>query len=156
MAMLPKTRVNGAIPSWSSLEFGIQNFQLVHSVRDINYKMKLNKQNVYGAGRVPIGQTLGTLEFEGDITFALEDAMGIRRAIGNGWGDVLFPITVKTRLTPTSIICVDVIQCSISEIDKAYKQGMDPLADKFTLLPLKMSLDGSTAPDPIVGYSQAT
>lgn len=65
--------INGQQYSWASITINIYGKPLT-TIRAINYTDAEEMENVYGAGKLPIGQSFGNITFEGSITLLLSEA----------------------------------------------------------------------------------
>ncbi len=90
----PYPLTNGVRHSWASVEIRVSD-DIVLGITEINYKDKLDPGIVKGAGVRPIAFTLGSAEFEGDMTILLEEFNTLVTKLGPGWKAVQFDIIVS-------------------------------------------------------------
>lgn len=66
------TLINGVSYAWSSVTVPIAGVPIV-GITKIAYKKTQNKENIYGAGSMPVSRGYGNKEFEGSITIKREE-----------------------------------------------------------------------------------
>ena len=116
---------------------------LLEGVRELNYKVTVNRTAVRGHPREPLGHTIGEVEYEASVTLlrAYWDAIKERirntygRAPMDAQGMVTFSI-VERGMTSKRI---DIEINGLAELDSSSSQGTDPNEVKvgFTVLSIK-------------------
>ena len=101
--------------------------RLVGGIRGVEYKKKVAKEALYGAGKRARGIQHGKREFEGTITLLQSEVIALdKSAKAAGYDDIMdveFDIVVS-YVPKTGIITTDrIVQASITEIPKSLKEG---------------------------------
>jgi hypothetical protein len=146
---IPYPLINGVRHSWSSVEIRVAN-QIVLGITEINYSPALDPAVVRGAGALPIGLTLGNMEYDGDFSILLEEFNALQTVLGDGMMTVPFDIVPAYDATlgnvqsgGLSVIVDSLLGCRITKIEAAASSGStDALVRKCTIKYLDLLLNG--------------
>ena len=100
MATQPK--VNGNRYSFASIEIDIRGRKF-RGISEINYSDGLDPGMARGTSPIPLAHTQGDYEAEGDLTMFRKEFDELTQLLGDGFGEVEFPITITyaSRGEPT-------------------------------------------------------
>jgi hypothetical protein len=73
----------GKMTGWNSVTVNILGRDL-EGITQLSYSDKETKENVYGAGKYPIGRSRGNYEAEAKISLYKEESDGLRASVGIG------------------------------------------------------------------------
>lgn len=124
---------------------------LLEGVRELNYKVTVNRTAVRGHPREPLGHTIGEVEYEASVTLlrAYWDAVKDRirttygRAPMDAQGMVTFSI-VERGMTSKRI---DIEINGLAELDSSSSQGTDPNEVKIGFTVISIKEDGKAMID---------
>lgn len=115
--------INGVMYDWGCIVVSIGGIPVV-GITAISYKDSQEIENVYGAGRHPVGRAYGKIESEASITLHQEEVEALQsQSLSGRLQDIgLFDITVQ--YVKGGIIHTDKIRnCSFKENPRDWKQG---------------------------------
>jgi hypothetical protein len=125
----------GKMAGWNSVTARILGRDLV-GVRKIAYSDETEKENEYGAGGMPIGQSEGNYKATASIELTLEERLALQSSLprGSRIQDIAaFPVVVMYDYNGQ--IFKDVIQnCSFMDNGVDVKQGDKSISTDFNLL----------------------
>lgn len=133
--------VNGVRHGFSSIELKIGG-DIYIGFKSINYNRTRTRGTPRGNHPDPLGKTRGTNEYKADIEMLLAEYNAMITKLGNGYGDVLFPVYVTYGETNFDTITDELIGCSIDTTDASNSESPDPLYRKFELNPVKVKFAG--------------
>ncbi len=137
--------VNGNTFDYSSVEVWVDG-RPYRGVKSINYKDSLKGTKVRGTHAQPLGRTRGEYDADGDIEFYRETWNDIRNALGPGYMERVFDVTVQYQEVPSPIQVDRLRGVRISENNRSNAQGADALTVKLTLDILLPIEDSGIAP----------
>jgi len=125
----------GRIIGWNNITVRMLSRD-VEGITEIEYDDTVTKENEYGAGGFPMGQSQGNYEPKASFTLYSEELQAIQNALppGTRIQDIPpFPITVAYERN--GVVNKDVIQnASFKTVGKAVKQGDGKITHKCELL----------------------
>lgn len=117
--MLTPPSINGIRTDFASIRCRVGGFSISELMRSLNYEDELTPGIVEGAHPIPVDTTLGRYKATGSFEMLEEEYYKLINALGDGYGAVIFPITV-TKLT-TGPANVDVLNgCRIMKQSGSY------------------------------------
>lgn len=130
MATQPK--VNGNRYSFASIEIDIRGRKF-RGISEINYSDGLDPGMARGTSPIPLAHTQGDYEAEGDLTMFRKEFDELTQLLGDGFGEVEFPITITyaSRGEPTVTDRLPAVR--IKKPSASNSQGNDPSAIKLDL-----------------------
>ncbi len=146
---VPIPLVNGVAYAYADIEMNIGPGPSIYAgFKSINYDHKLGRQFVRGTNREPLGQTSGQYEPSAEFEMYLGSWKVLLGQIGQGFMQFSIPfINISHGTDPESLplgIVTDVIQnARITDVSRAYSDGLDALVVKVTLMPQRI-LEGLT------------
>lgn len=96
--MLTPPSINGIRTDFASIRARVGGFSLSELLRALNYEDELTPGVVEGAHPIPVDTTLGKYKASGSFEMLEEEFYKLINSLGDGYGAVIFPITV-TKLT---------------------------------------------------------
>ncbi len=139
---VPYPLVNGNYHAFASIEVKTADGNIYTGVKAVNYKNSLKPTKVRGTNAEPIGRTRGDYDAEGDVEFYEQQGHQFLQALGNGYGEKPFDMTVTFSETGLDTIQHQLIGCRIEEVDSSNSQSTDASTIKFTLNVMKIKMDG--------------
>jgi len=125
----------GRIVGWNNITMHMLGRD-VEGITEIEYDDSVTKENEYGAGGFPMGQSEGNYEPKASITLYSEELEAIQSALPAGTRIQqipAFPITVA--YDRNGVVTKDVLQnASFKTVGKAVKQGDGKITHKCELL----------------------
>lgn len=153
-----KPLINGREYDFSSIEATIKGQKFENFLSSISYGQSLDGALVMGNHSQPRGKTRGSLETEASMDVFKADWYDILAALGNGYMEVDFDITVTYGDNGQRVKNDRLVGCNISGHNDDHSQGSDALVVSCDLLlnhividgktPLKRMLGGSTPSTP--------
>lgn len=70
--------INGHSYEWADIQLSIAGNTPIYGITSIDYSMKREGKNVYGAGDQPVSRGYGSVVYEGSITIKMEEMVAIR------------------------------------------------------------------------------
>ncbi len=138
---IPYPMVNGTRHSWAQIE-AKANGALIVGFQEINYNDKLTPEKQYGTAPEPIGRTLGEYDAEGSCTLLLAEFNVLITALGPGFKQKVFPITVSYSADGLETIVDQLIGVRIAEVDASNAKGPGGTVRKLTLNLMKILWNG--------------
>ena len=95
-------------------------------LRGIEYKAKMNKEALYGAGVNPKAIQSGRREYEGTLTVLQSELEALNRAAKEaGYTDCLdLEFDIVVTYAASGVVCTDIVRCaSVTEFPKGMKEG---------------------------------
>lgn len=138
---IPYPLVNGTRHSWASIEAKANN-ALIVGFQEINYSDKLEPTKVYGTAPDPIGRTVGEYLAEGSFVLLLAEFYVLIAALGQGYKQVVFPITVSYSADGLDTITDEIVGVRITNVEAANARGTDPSLRKCTVDIMKVLWNG--------------
>ena len=136
--------VNGKRYDFSSIVLQLPERKIL-GFKEINYSQKLEPGEVRGAHAQLLGRTRGNYTGEGSMTLYRQEADELRQALGDGYMEKEFDITV-TYADDGQPTVTDILKaCRIVGEDASHSQGQDPLVEKFDLSVLSIKKNGKSA-----------
>jgi len=134
---MPATIINsfGKLTGWNSLTFNILGRD-VEGIAELEYTDEVKKDNEYGAGGFPLGQSQGNYSAKGSVTLYSEEIVALQGALPPGarMQDIP-PFPGNSVYELNNVIVRDVLNnCSFMNIGKAVKQGDGKITHKCDLL----------------------
>ncbi len=129
--------VNGILCSWADIVVTIAGVPLT-GISSIDYEDKQVVENVYGAGRHPVGRGYGRITPSAKITLLREEVVALQMKAPNGRLQDLgkFDIIVSYIPMDGSAIVVDKIRnCSFQNNPRKFKEGDTSMSVDLELLP---------------------
>lgn len=123
--------INGYIPDYGAIEVVVNGKR--YEAREVNYSATVERTAVHGSSGRKLGYTRGTLDFEGDVTLYMEDAIAVLDALGDGFAECPFDITVSYTLSNGRVVTDRLVGCRIKSVEDGHSQGNEPITRKFTL-----------------------
>lgn len=141
--------INGDYYSFADVSFRFQGLYFT-GIKSINYSDTLERNNVYGSARKPLGQSSGHYSAKGDVEFykpAFDILVAAINAIGlpfGGWRQTSFTVTVSYSVpgvelpTTTDLI----IGVRLTDCEASQSEGADALTRKLTMFPQEIMWNG--------------
>lgn len=126
----------GKLAGWNSITVNILGRD-VEGISELEYDDNVEIENVYGAGKFPVGYGEGNYEAKASITLYLEEANAIQRSLppGKRFSDIApFDMTVEYEYNDFKV--TDRIHnCKLAGRGVAVKQGDKTIGFKYDLKP---------------------
>lgn len=120
--MIPPS-INGIRTDFASIRARIGSFSLSELMRALNYDDELTPGVVEGAHPIPVDTTLGKYKAIGGLEMLEENFYQLIDVLGDGYGALVFPITV-TKLSAAGKSNVDVLNgCRIMKPSGTYAKN---------------------------------
>ncbi len=129
--------INGILCSWADIKVTIAGV-LLTGITAIDYEDKQVVENVYGAGRHPVGRGYGRITPSGKLTLLREEVIPLQLKAPKGRLQDLpqFDIIVSYIPMGGSAIITDKIRnCSFQNNPRKFKQGDTSMSVDLDLLP---------------------
>lgn len=127
----------GKLTGWNQTTVNVLGRDVV-GISEFDYNDTTKKENVYGAGNMPVGYTEGQYEAKCSITLYNEEEQAIQRAlpVGKRLQDIApFDIVVQYAHPETGVITTDIIHnCQFTGRGKAGKNDQGSMTNKHDLL----------------------
>jgi hypothetical protein len=137
-------RVNGKFCDFADITVFINGKPFI-GIKEISYKASREPGKVRGTAPKVLGRTRGEFDAEGSFTMYQEDAVAFRSALGPGYMEQDFNITVIYQPKGGLLVTDNLIGCCLTEDDQSHSQGTDPLEQKFSIHILDLLLNGIPA-----------
>ncbi len=141
MSVSKQPRINGNFPDWSSITVYIRG-KPVFGVTEVTYKSTRDPGKVRGAGPRKLGRTRGEFDHEASIKLLREDAVALRQALGPGYMEADFDITVTYQFKGGDLSTDKIFGCVITEDDTSNSSGTDALQISFPLDVMDITYNG--------------
>lgn len=138
--------INGIAHDWSCVEIDI-NGTIYVGITELTYTDDLAPGEASGTSAQVLARTRGKYKAEGSMTLNLSDANALQAALGNGFKETAFPITVSYSDGSNPVITDKLWGCRIGPTDGGGSEGGDPLQRKYGLNIARISWNGV---DPLV------
>lgn len=140
--------INGVRHSFASIDLTVKGKRFV-GFKEVNYNQDLEPGEVRGAHPELLGRTIGDLKNDGSLTLYEEEWKELLEALGDGYMQQSFDITVSyshgNEAINIGVTTDELIGCRIKKIDKSRSQGTDGLEVKLDLHIMRIKLDGKEA-----------
>jgi hypothetical protein len=136
--------VNGKRYDFSSITLQLPNGKML-GFKEVTYSVKLEPGEVRGAHPQILGRTRGNYTAEGSLTVFRQEADEIRTALGDGYMEKEFDITVTYGEDGQPTVTDILKACRIVNDDASRSQGQDPLEEKLDLSILSVRKNGKHA-----------
>lgn len=141
--------INSDYYSFSDVEFRFNGLFFV-GIKSINYSDTLERNNVYGSARKPLGQSSGHYSAKGDVEFykpAFDLLVTTISALGlafGGWRQISFTVTVSYGTPGLSLpVTTDLITgVRLTDCEASQSEGSDALTRKLTMFPQEIQWNG--------------
>ncbi len=120
---------------WSNMTVNILGRNVL-GISAVNYSDEQEKENLYGAGSLPVARGLGNVKTEASITLAIEEVEALQNIAPNGNLRELppFDIIVQFKDKISNKIVTDVIKyCEFTNNKRDIKQGDKTIDVEFKL-----------------------
>lgn len=126
----------GKIAGWNSVKLVMLGRQ-VEGITALSYKDNVEKENIYGAGKMPVGRGEGNYKAEASITLLKEEVNALLLALGPGKRLTdIEPFDIPIIYEYNKLILKDVIRnVEFTDNGVDVKQGDKSIATQFTLIP---------------------
>jgi hypothetical protein len=125
--------INGFLHEFASIE-AKANGQIISGFKELSYSHKKEPAKQHGSSAQPIGRTRGQYDAEGSITMYKRFAQDLTNALGPGYMDVAFTITVNYQPDDLQGIITDtLVGCLIKNDEDSHSEGTDALVTKYDL-----------------------
>lgn len=141
MAIQQFPRVNGKFCSYADIKIFAAGRQYV-GVAEISYKSTREPGKVKGTSKRVLGRTTGDFEFEGSMTMYDEDAREFQNALGPGFMEQDFSVSVSYEHNPGNLNTDQLMGVCITEVDRSNQEGPDPCKTKYSLHILNILYNG--------------
>lgn len=125
----------GRIAGWNSVRIVMLGRQ-VEGITALSYKDSVEKENIYGAGKMPVGRGTGNYKAEASITLLKEEVNALQLALGMGKRlSEIEPFDIPVMYEYNGFIMKDIIR-NVEFCDNGVdvKQGDKSIATQFTLI----------------------
>lgn len=136
--------INGNRYDFSSIELQVQGRKFI-GFTEISYSQELDRGYVYGAHSQPLGRTRGQLNMEASMTMLKEDYYELIAALGAGYMEVPFDISVTYADNGERTKNDQILGCTISGEENSHSAGNEGLAVSVTLSPMVIKTGGRNA-----------
>lgn len=133
--------INGVRHSYASIELDV-NGKKFYGHREISYSQDLEPGEVRGAHAQLLGRTRGDLKAEGSLTTYLGEWKKLLSALGNGYMEKSFDITVSYAEDGQPTVTDKLRGCRIKKVEESHSQGTDGLTVKIDLHIMWIEYDG--------------
>ncbi|MBI2388638.1 MAG: hypothetical protein HYV09_03390 [Deltaproteobacteria bacterium] len=133
--------INGFRYDFSSIVFHI-NGDLVLGVKEIAYKNSRERGEVRGTALQRLAKTRGQYKCEASCTLFRREFDELIVTLGDGYQDIVFPITVSYANDGQPLVTDTVVGCTLDEDDHSNSAGTDPTEVKVTLNPMYILMNG--------------
>lgn len=133
--------INGNKYDYSSIEIDIDG-TLFTGVKEISFTHGLEPGEVRGTRAELIGRTRGEYTAEGSMVVFSEEYAEIIAALGDGFMEKSFPITITYSDTNVPTQVNRLIGCRITSVEGGGSQGTDPLEVSLDLSVFRVETDG--------------
>ena len=118
--------INGKWFAFQSVEMDV-NGTILRGYKDISFETSGEFGNVYGTHPQRLGQTRGQIECTASLTMYLPEWNQLLAALGNGYMETVFPISIVFSETegPVDVHRVKLVGCRIKSVSHSVSQGAD-------------------------------
>ena len=115
--------INGIMHDWGCIVTTIGGVPVV-GITAISYKDSQEIENVYGAGRHPIGRAYGKITAEASITLHQSEVEALQAQSPSGRLQDILPFDIGVTYVVAGVVHSDTIRnCSFKENPRDWKQG---------------------------------
>ena len=129
--------INGHRYSFASIEVSVGGRRIV-GFREISYRVRREIGEVRGVHPEPLGYTRGEITYEATLVAYAEEAEELVRALGPGYMEQPFDITVTYAEEGQRTVTDQLLGCRITQIERDHSRGTDPLEVRFELKPARI------------------
>ena len=137
--------INGNKYDWSSVELDIGDAGIFTGVKEITFTHSLEPGVVRGTRAELIGRTRGEYTAEGSMVVYAEEYSEIITALGDGYMEASFSITITYSDTNVPVQVNRLIGCRITNVEGGGSQGTDPLEVSLDLSIFRVETGGLNA-----------
>ena len=137
--------INGNKYDWSSVELDIGDAGIFTGVKEITFTHSLEPGVVRGTRAEMIGRTRGEYTAEGSMVVYAEEYSEIITALGDGYMEASFSITITYSDTNVPVQVNRLIGCRITNVEGGGSQGTDPLEVSLDLSIFRVETGGLNA-----------
>lgn len=132
---MPTALVNGSAWGWASIKLNLFGVPVV-GVTEIEYGQKQKKENLFGAGNIPIARGYGNKEPEGSISLYLDEWNKIIAAAATTDPNDIPPFNIQVLFGKTSINFKqdNLLACEFADDPFTAKQGDTKFIVKIPLI----------------------
>lgn len=135
--MAAKALINhfGRVVGWNNVTLTMMGRDVV-GITELEYDDNTDKENIYGAGGMPVGRGTGKYEAKCSITLLIEEVQAIQASLGPGkrLADIA-PFDVAVSYEYEGVIYKDRIRnAEFTTNSRAVKQGDKMIATKYSLI----------------------
>lgn len=141
--------INGVAHDWSSVEIDLgEDAGIFTGVTELTYSDNLEPGQAMGTSAQKLARTRGEYSAEGSLSMLLQDSVEFIAALGQGYKEKVFNVTVMYSEPSSGDVITDkLIGCRIGSTEGGGSQGPDALTKTFSLDILRISVNGY---DPLV------
>jgi len=133
--------INGVRYDFSSIVFHI-NGDLIIGVKEISYKNTRDRGEVRGTSLQKLGRTRGQYKAEASATIFRREFDDLVDRLGDGYMEVVFPITVSYADDGQPLVTDTIVGCTITEDEHSNSAGTDATEVKLTFDPMYILIKG--------------
>jgi hypothetical protein len=137
--------INGLKYDYSSIEIDIGDIGIFTGVKEISFTHSLEPGEVRGTRAELIGRTRGEYSAEGSMVVYSEEYAEIIKALGDGFMEKAFSITITYSDTNVPVQVNRLIGCRITNMEGGGSQGTDPLEVSLDLSIFRVETGGLNA-----------
>lgn len=136
--MAETTLINkfGTMQGWNSITVNLLGRD-IEGISELSYNDSETKENVYGAGKYPIGRSRGNYEPEASISLYKEEADALRESLGKGKRiqDISpFDIVVEYERENGEIVKDRIRNCEFTNDGVEVSQSDGTIVTEYTLI----------------------
>ena len=132
-----KTIINkfGKLAGWNSVATNMMGRD-VEAITELSYDDNVEKENVYGAGKMPVGRGEGNYTAKASITLYKEEAIALQASLPSGKRiQDIAPFDITSQYDYNGVLYKDRIRnCEFTNNGVAVKQGDKVIAIKYDLV----------------------
>jgi len=135
---------NGTAHDWSSVEVDLgEDGGIFTGISELTYSDNLEPGEAMGTSAQKLARTRGVYSAEGSITMLKRDATEFIAALGNGFKEKTFDITVMYSDTNVPDVITDkLFSCRIGSTESGGSQGSDALSVTYSIDIMRISWNG--------------
>jgi len=133
--------INGVRADWGSVEITI-NDKIVTGVKEISYTPTLEPGKGRGTSARLNFRTRGQQDFEASVTLFHLEGRELMAALGDGFMEVPFQITVSYSEANLPAVTDTLVGCRITKVEMSGSEGSDPLVFKLSLSIIDLLYNG--------------
>ena len=136
--------INGTAHDWSSVEIDLgEDGGIFTGISELTYSDNLEPGEAMGTSAQKLARTRGTYSADGSIVMLKRDASEFIAALGNGFKEKVFDITVMYSDAGAGDVITDkLIGARIGSTESGGSQGSDPLSVTYSIDILRISWNG--------------